>query len=247
MQELVVENNRGNGGCQTGSGGQQGFGDATYGYYARPLTAFYAQDSWKMMSNFTLNYGLGWNAQTGFYNSDLAKPQYLAPIYGAHNLAPTANNLHQMEPVVGFAWSPFKNNKTVIRGGGGIYWDSTPGYYKLREPAVVGPLGDGRLTLSPSDFQNTFAMIECAAHRAVDLGHAAEAIRVLHPRIIREMRLADFAVPQELAQMLGDRNLSWMRARPLDARIESGRRSLQGLEAHGSGDVRHARQAPRAK
>ena len=116
----------------------------------------YVQDTWKIAKNFTLNYGLGWNAQTGFYNSDLAKPQYLAPIYGSKNLAPTANNLHEMEPVIGFAWSPFKNNKTVIRGGGGIYWDSTPGYYKLREPAVIGPLGDGRLTLSPSDFTNIF-------------------------------------------------------------------------------------------
>ena len=116
----------------------------------------YIQDTWKITKNFTLNYGLGWNAQTGFYNSDLAKPQYLAPIYGANNLSPTSNNLKEMEPVVGFAWSPFKDNKTVIRGGGGIYWDSTPGYYKLREPAVIGPLGDGRLTLSPSDFTNTF-------------------------------------------------------------------------------------------
>jgi len=31
-----------------------------------------------------------------------------------------------------------------------------PGYYKLREPAVIGPFGDGRLTLSPSDFTNIF-------------------------------------------------------------------------------------------
>jgi Carboxypeptidase regulatory-like domain len=116
----------------------------------------YVQDTWKITKNFTLNYGLGWNAQTGFYNSDLAKPAYLAPIYGANNLAPTGNNTHEMEPAVGFAWSPFKNNKTVIRGGGGIYWDSTPGYYKLREPAVIGPLGDGRLTLSPSDFTNIY-------------------------------------------------------------------------------------------
>jgi len=116
----------------------------------------YFQDTWKVTPSFTLNYGLGWNAQTGFYNSDLAKPQYLAPIYGANNLAPTGNNLHEMQPAFGFAWSPFKNNKTVIRGGAGIYWDSTPGYYKLREPAVIGPLGDGRLTLSPSDFTNEF-------------------------------------------------------------------------------------------
>src|ERR1700723_96824 len=29
---------------------QQGFGDPTYGYYARPLTGLYAQDSWKIAS-----------------------------------------------------------------------------------------------------------------------------------------------------------------------------------------------------
>src|SRR5208283_4291904 len=34
---------------------QQGFGDPTYGNYTRPLTAFYAQDSWKMARGFTLN------------------------------------------------------------------------------------------------------------------------------------------------------------------------------------------------
>lgn len=116
----------------------------------------YFQDTWKITPRFTLNYGLGWNAQTGFYNSDLRKPQFLAPIYGANNLAPTGNNLNEWQPAFGFAWSPFKDNKTVIRGGGGIYWDSTPGYYKLREPAIIGPLGDGRLTLSPSAFTNEF-------------------------------------------------------------------------------------------
>jgi hypothetical protein len=116
----------------------------------------YFQDTWKVTKSLTVNYGLGWNAQTGFYNSDLAKPAFLAPIYGANNLAPTSNNLREFQPAFGFAWSPFKNNKTVIRGGGGIYWDSTPGYYKLREPAVIGPVGDGRLTLSPSAFTNIF-------------------------------------------------------------------------------------------
>jgi hypothetical protein len=114
----------------------------------------YFGDTWKVTKTFTLNYGIAWNAQTGFYNSDLAKPQYLAPILGtgSNNLGATVNNTHEFQPVFGFAWSPFKNNRTVFRGGGGIYWDSTPGYYKLREAPVIGPLGDGRVTLAASTF-----------------------------------------------------------------------------------------------
>ena len=42
-----------------------------------------------------------------------------------------------------------------MRGGAGIYWDSTPGYYKLREPASIGPAGVGRTTLAASILTNT--------------------------------------------------------------------------------------------
>jgi Carboxypeptidase regulatory-like domain len=116
----------------------------------------YFGDTWKISKTFTLNYGVAWNAQTGFYNSNLPKPAYLAPILGtgSNNLGATVNNTREFQPVFGFAWSPFKNNKTVFRGGGGIYWDSTPGYYKLREAPVIGPLGDGRATLAASEFTN---------------------------------------------------------------------------------------------
>lgn len=114
----------------------------------------YFQDTWKITQHFTLNYGLGWDAQVGFYNGNLAKPAYLAPILGQNNLGPTQNNTKEFQPAFGFAWSPFKDNKTVFRGGGGIYWDSTPYYYKLREAPVIGPLGDGRVTLSASAFTN---------------------------------------------------------------------------------------------
>lgn len=114
----------------------------------------YVQDVWKIRPNFTLNYGLAWNAQTGFYPSGVSLPQYLAPILGANNLGQTQNNTKEMQPAFGFAWSPFKNNKTVIRGGGGIYWDSTPGYYKLRSAASIDPPGAARNTLAASDFTN---------------------------------------------------------------------------------------------
>ncbi len=117
----------------------------------------YFQDVWKIRPNFTFNYGLAWNAQTGFFNSDLPRPSYLSPIVGTGDgLAPTENNTKEFQPAVGFAWSPFKNNKTVIRGGGGIYWDSTPGYYKLREAAVIGPPGSARNTLAASAFTNIY-------------------------------------------------------------------------------------------
>ncbi len=119
----------------------------------------YFQDVWKIKPNFTVNYGLAWNTQNGFYNSDLAKPQFLAPILGtgSNNLGPTVNNTKEFQPAFGFAWSPGKSQKWVIRGGGGIYWDSTPYYYKLRESPVIGPLGDGRVTLAASAFTNNIA------------------------------------------------------------------------------------------
>ena len=115
----------------------------------------YIQDTWKVRPNFTLNYGLAWNAQTGYFNEGFTYPQYLAPIFGS-NMPDTYNNLHEMQPSIGFSWSPRKNNKTVIRGGGGIYWDSTPGYYKNRAPASIGPPGASRATLASTSFTNIY-------------------------------------------------------------------------------------------
>ena len=133
---------------------------ATYDYSEgtkfNQYRAFF-QDTWKIKPNFTVNYGVAWNAQIGFYNHFLAKPQYLEPLLGGgSNLNPTNNNLHEFQPAVGFAWSPGKNQKWVIRGGAGIYWDGTPGYYKLREAASIGPPGTAANTLSAGSFTNIY-------------------------------------------------------------------------------------------
>jgi hypothetical protein len=81
---------------------QQGFGTPQVGNYTRPLTAFYAQDSWKIVPNFTLNYGLRYELDS----------QY----------SPLTTYKKDFAPRISFAWDPFKNHKTVIRGGYGIFY-----------------------------------------------------------------------------------------------------------------------------
>lgn len=101
----------------------------------------YAQDTWQVTPAFTLNYGLGWQHESNVLNHDLAKPAYLAPIYGS-DLGPTKKNWKNFSPAAGFAWSVGKDRPTVIRGGAGIFYDTQLGWWRLGERAVVG--GSGR-------------------------------------------------------------------------------------------------------
>ncbi len=81
---------------------QQGFGNPDYPAYTRPLTGFYLQDSWKISSSFTLNYGLRYEIDS----------QYL----------PLNTYYGDVAPRISFAWDPFKDHKTVVRGGYGIFY-----------------------------------------------------------------------------------------------------------------------------
>jgi hypothetical protein len=95
---------------------QQGFGNAIYNY-PRPFTAFYAQDTWQMKPNFTLNFGLRYELDS----------QYGALSTYKKNFGPRAS----------FAWDPFKDHKTVIRAGYGIFY--SPVYGQIAD--VVQTLG----------------------------------------------------------------------------------------------------------
>jgi hypothetical protein len=114
--------------------------------YAAP----YVQDDWKVTSKLTVNLGLRWdyrsipyethdkmfwidrqNTAGGLCFADKALlTNGIAPAgngfydyCGRHN--PADGSKKPFAPRVGFAFRPFGGGKTVIRGGYGIYWDSS--------------------------------------------------------------------------------------------------------------------------
>src|SRR5215467_3080046 len=94
---------------------EQGFGNPNYNY-PRNFAAFFLQDSWKIASNLTFNYGLRYELDS----------QY----------GPLKADKNNVAPRVSFAWDPFNNHKTVIRGGFGIFYSQ-----------IYGQIGDVIQTL----------------------------------------------------------------------------------------------------
>jgi hypothetical protein len=122
----------------------------------------YIADTWKVRDNLTINMAVGYDVETGLFYSNIARPQYLAPIlegqtggvpYGLG--APQPNKL-DFAPQVGFSWAIGKDKKTVIRGGAGMYWDTNDIWNHFREGGAIGPVGDGRTTLSAQSYTNIF-------------------------------------------------------------------------------------------
>jgi hypothetical protein len=100
--------------------------------YATDEIAFYAQDSWRIRPNLTINYGLRWEGQ---YNPDPeANNEALINLLkdftfpSGHEVDPTQipDVTDQFGPRVGFAWDPQSNSKMVVRGFAGIYFARTP-------------------------------------------------------------------------------------------------------------------------
>jgi hypothetical protein len=114
-------------------------------YFREILVNPYIQDDWKITSRLTLNLGfrydydtnpVGWAFGGGPMTSIVSS--YLPPLGvaldGSGNaFTPVkhvfANNINagNFSPRFGFAFDPFKDHKTSIRGGAGIFFDPTSG------------------------------------------------------------------------------------------------------------------------
>jgi Carboxypeptidase regulatory-like domain len=125
----------------------------------------YAQDQWRASSNLTLNFGLRWEGQEPYseqsgliYNFDPVTGSLVVPANGLAHVNPLfpsyipistaqqagypSKNLLDKHfayfyPRIGIAYRPFGSEKTVVRGGYGIY--SVPMYGAAAQLLSGGP------------------------------------------------------------------------------------------------------------
>jgi hypothetical protein len=102
---------------------------------------WYAQDTWKVRPNLTLNLGLRYQLNSVPYETSGNLSNLLTDPGSFATGAPVTFSLvgpgtgHQLykpdykdfEPRVGFTWDPWKNGKTAIRAGFGVFHDRTFG------------------------------------------------------------------------------------------------------------------------
>lgn len=106
----------------------------------------FVQDSWRMTDNFTLNWGIRWDGdlQYSYFNSHFAcvngTNHCETPAVGNGNYV--NNDFRTVSPRIGFAWTPFNDKNTVLRGGFGLYYGPTTsteatGYISQRSNADI--------------------------------------------------------------------------------------------------------------
>lgn len=117
----------------------------------------YVQDTWKLTPTFTLDYGMRFayippqydaNMQIALFDPNAYNPANAVELDGGGNIMPGTGDVYNgmrftkmgdlpaggwgsrgfmPEPRIGFAWDPFSNHKTVLRGGFGMMHDRVQG------------------------------------------------------------------------------------------------------------------------
>jgi TonB dependent receptor len=102
-------------------------------YMRLTIVGAYIQDDWRFRPNLTLNLGLRYEMSTVITEAkgkitnlptlDAKNPTCGILFGNCGAIGPYFSNptLRNFEPRVGFAWDPFKNGKTAVRGGFGMF------------------------------------------------------------------------------------------------------------------------------
>ena len=117
---------------------QQGFGSYIYTVPTNNMGAW-IQDDWKITKKLTLNLGLRYDNDLGIFNPDLHLTGVGAPA------TPHYNQNLLFQPRFGFAYDPTGSRKTVIRGGGGLFYADIQA-----NQTIDDTIFNGQTTITPS-------------------------------------------------------------------------------------------------
>jgi len=134
----------------------------------------YITDDWRMSSGFTLNAGVRWEYWSPIterygrlVNLDIA-PGFVAeqPVIGSNPIGPLTGarypdsliqpDKHGIQPRIGFSWRPFPANSMVVRGGYGVYYNTSVYQNIALQMAQQSPLSFS--VTQPNSAANPFTM-----------------------------------------------------------------------------------------
>ncbi len=133
--------------------------------FRQSLWGLYAQDDLRLKPNFTLNLGVRYELATvptevnGKLSSLRRVTDAAVTVGGPWYENPS---LWNVAPRVGLAWDPFRDGKTAIRSGFGIFHDQILSKYILF-PGTISPPFTQRIAIANAPFPNIVANLSAAA------------------------------------------------------------------------------------